>query len=257
MERQFTLYEITTPFGRSYIGITSQSLKERLRQHTARAKTAPIEHPFYADIRKCEGKWVEIKALANVGNIFKAREAEKAEILSRRDENLYNLSNGGELDAGTGGRVFYERLNANPSAREEYLKKLSDRKKENDWSDYDNMGKASAQWRKDHPREAYKQAYRAARIARKNAHKNEVKHETKEQRKKRLQYKFDRGAIARENAKKQWAKKTPEELSEIKRKLSESAKKRMSELTVEQKKALTEKARATRLRKRECGDESI
>ncbi len=38
MERQFTLYEISTPYGRSYIGITSQPLAERLRQHLQRAK---------------------------------------------------------------------------------------------------------------------------------------------------------------------------------------------------------------------------
>lgn len=33
MERMFTLYEIITPYGRSYIGITSQPLSTRLRQH--------------------------------------------------------------------------------------------------------------------------------------------------------------------------------------------------------------------------------
>lgn len=40
MERQFTLYEISTPYGRNYIGITSQPLQERLRQRKAMTEKA-------------------------------------------------------------------------------------------------------------------------------------------------------------------------------------------------------------------------
>lgn len=258
MERQFTLYEITTPYGRSYIGITSQTLPERLRQHLQRAKTAPEEHPFYADIRRCEGEGVTIKAIAEVGNIFKARNAEKNEIRARRGENLYNLSDGGELDAGTGGRVFYERLNADPERKAEYKEKLSLTKKNADWSDYDDMGEKAEQWRKTHPREAYKQAQRASRISRKLRGKtnaaSDIEPETAEQRKRRLLYKYDRSRIASDNASKQWGRRTEEERAAVAQKISETAKRRNANLTPEQRKAMTEKARVARLAKHEQGE---
>lgn len=253
MERQFTLYEISTPYGRNYIGITSQPLPERLRQHLQRAKTAPSEHPFYADIRRCDGEGVTIRAIAEVGDIYKARDAEKKEIKARRGENLYNLSDGGELDAGTGGRVFYERLNADPSKREAYLEKLSKTKKDADWTDYDDLQKKAEQWRKEHPREAYKQSQRAIRIARRmradTSSDDETLPETVEQRKRRLQYKYNRSQVASNNASEQWNRRTEEERAAVAQKISETAKQRNSRLTLEQRKAMTEKARAARLAK--------
>ena len=260
MERQFILYEITTPYGRSYIGITSQPLSERLRQHLRRAKTAPENHPFYADIRRCEGEGVSIKAIAEVGNIFNARNAEKNEIHARRGENLYNLSDGGELDAGTGGRVFYERLNADPAKRKEYLKKLSQKKKKADWSDYDSMCEKAEQWRKTHTREMYKQAQRASRISRKlrggTDPTGEIESETAEQRKRRLLYKYNRSQIASDNASKQWGRRTEEERATVVQKISETAKRRIANLTPEQRKAMTEKARAKRLAKHPQGEQN-
>ena len=57
-------------------------------------------------------------------------------------------------------------MNADPEAKAAFIKKLSDRKKQNDWTDYDSLLLNSQKWRHEHPKEAYRMSYRAIRIAR-------------------------------------------------------------------------------------------
>jgi predicted GIY-YIG superfamily endonuclease len=48
----YSIYKITSPSGRSYIGLTKTPVKERWAQHVKRAKTDGKNHPFYNAIRK-------------------------------------------------------------------------------------------------------------------------------------------------------------------------------------------------------------
>lgn len=69
------------------------------------------------------------------------------------------------MDGDVGGRIFWERIKADPEAEKIYLKKLSDTKKANDWTDYDAMVVAGAKWRRENPKKAWKIGHRNLRIA--------------------------------------------------------------------------------------------
>ncbi|MBR1737880.1 MAG: GIY-YIG nuclease family protein, partial [Firmicutes bacterium] len=155
MERKYTIYRITGLNGKSYTGYTSMTLNERWRHHRNRAKNGEApNHPFYNAIREYGADYFVLEKLAVVYDRLSAMELEKKYIAEVPKDMSYNLSVGGVDDASEGGRIFWERLNADPKAREEYLKKLSDAKKNADWTDYEQLIKASLQWRKENPKEA-------------------------------------------------------------------------------------------------------
>lgn len=242
MERKYTVYKITSSCGKYYIGYTSQALKERWRQHVNRALNENYAHPFYDAIRKYGEETFEVERLEILTDRVCAMEKECQFIKQAPIEELFNLSSGGINDAHFGGKIFWEKINADPVARKAYLSKLSSIKKENDWTDYDDLVKKAMEWRKENPREAYKNSHRAQRMSRNKNTKKVVK-TTNRDRKENLMYRFKRSEIARENAIKQWAERTQEERQEIFDKISVKAKERMKLKTKEERQEITRKAR--------------
>lgn len=231
MERQFKIYKITGDNGRFYIGYTIQSINERLRQHVMRALNGEAkDHPFYRDIRKYGPEAFEISVLDKTANRQKAMSLEKEFIALEDGTEIYNLSSGGVEDASWGGKIFWQRLNEDPEARKEYIKKLSDIKKSRDWTDYEHLAQKGLEWRKENPKEAYKMSYRALRIANRQRVINSQK-DTRP-RKEILMWKYKRSVMTRKNTIKLWQSRTEEEKRDVGRKISITQKKRWKDMAV-------------------------
>ncbi len=248
MEREFTVYKIISPAGDGYIGYTVLDLNERWRHHVNRALIEKREHPFYEAIRKYGPDRFKIMGIAKFADRLYAQQMEQETIRALPAEFLYNISPGGIEDAGFGGKIFWERLNADPAKRDRFLRKLSQIKKERDWSDYEALSKAAQKWRKENPREAYKLSHRAARIAaRKQKNATDPDSEIKNKEftlKERLMWKYKRADVTRENALNLWANRTEAERHEVGEKISKAAKERWSYIKdPEQRSLLTRKAR--------------
>lgn len=240
--KQYTVYKITTPSNRCYVGYTSLPLKERWRHHKRRAFNGEYPgHPFYEEVRSTNGEGFILEELHIVLNHKKALELEEKEIAEVSPEKSLNLSCGGVNDASEGGRIFWERINQDPQKREEYLKKLSDRKKESDWTDYEKLAEANKQWRHDNPMKAYKMATRALRIANKKRPKKEAEEEFSL--KEKLRHKHRLNEVKSEYVKEVWNSRSEEERKAIGDKISASAKKNMARKSAEEKRAITQKAR--------------
>ena len=245
MERVYSVYKIIAPSGKFYIGYTSLSLKERLRHHLKRAESGESKgHPFYDDIRKIGRNEYKIELIQTTDSRITAMQLEKKEISKAPTELLFNLSSGGLDDSSFGGKIFWERINANPIAREAYIKKLSNTKLANDWSDYKLITKAALEWREKNPRKAYKMSARAVRMANKaNGEKQKVIDERSF--KEKLMWKFKRGEKIKENTTKFWNEISDERRQEIGKKISESHKERFSIISYENKQEMTKKARGS------------
>ncbi|MDW7670576.1 MAG: hypothetical protein SCK57_10395 [Bacillota bacterium] len=228
MERLFTVYKIVAPSGEGYIGYTSMCTEERWRHHVWRAVHEKIEHPFYRAIREFSPESFTLFDLDKANGLKEAQELERRYIRSSPPELLFNLSPGGIEDASFGGKVFWQRLNQDPSARKRYLEKLSVTKKRNDWTDYEQLHQLSKKWREENPRKAYKIAHRASRVAKKKAlmksDKNNVAEIYERSLKEKLMWKHKRSAVTRINAINLWESRTEEEKAEVGRKISASQK---------------------------------
>jgi hypothetical protein len=231
MERQFKIYKITCSNDYYYIGYTIQSIDERLRQHIIRALNGEAkDHPFYEDIRHFGKEAFEISVLDKTSNRQQAMLLEQKYIASEKGPNLYNLSPGGVEDASCGGKIFWQRLNENPEAREAYLKKLSEIKKSRDWTDYEQLAQKALDWRKVNPKAAYKMSCRAIRIA--NRQRNIVLQKDDRPKKEKLMWKYKRNVMTRKNATKLWCLRTEEEKAEVGRKISIAQKRRWGDEAV-------------------------
>lgn len=102
----------------------------------------------------------------------------------------------------------------------EYKAKLSRTKKDSDWSDYDSLAQKAAEWRKQHPKEAYHAAHRASRIAARSMTQVPAKEE--KPRKDRLRGRYRRADVAREQAEKQWDARTDQQRAELAEKIAGS-----------------------------------
>ncbi|MFA9398376.1 MAG: GIY-YIG nuclease family protein [Clostridiaceae bacterium] len=254
MERQFKIYKITCINGCYYIGYTIQSIDERLRQHIARALNGEAKgHPFYEDIRHLGKDDFRISVLDKTLDRQQAMLLEKKHIALEKSSKLYNLSSGGLEDASCGGKIFWQRLNADPEARKAYIKKLSEIKKSRDWTDYDDMTKKALEWRKENSKIAYKMAYRAIRIA----NKQRVIKSQKDTRpkKEKLMWKYKRSEMTRKNAIGLWKLRSEEEKLEVGRKISIAQKERMRNIAIlpDFKQSEWPYAKATILRKIRLG----
>ncbi|WIF95090.1 GIY-YIG nuclease family protein [Caminicella sporogenes] len=231
MEREYTIYSIAAPSGDCYIGYTSLPIKERWRHHIRRALKEKYKHPFYNAIREFGPENFNIKVLRKTKKFKEAKELEKKFIESAPSEFLFNLSPGGIDDASFGSKIFWERINADPSAREAYLKKLSETKKKNDWTDYEELSKKAQKWREENPKLAYKLSYRAIRIARKS-NKSVKAREYVKPTKEQLMWKYKRSEMCRKNALKMWELRSEDERAEIGKKISKAQKERMKNIAI-------------------------
>lgn len=216
----FLVYKITSPSGRCYIGLTGNSLRKRWQSHVTRAIRKKAHHPLSAAIRRYGKESFCLEVIHEAETLLEAQCMEIAHICSFPEGMLYNLTLGGETDAGEGGRIFWSRIKQNPEEHAAYLKKLSDTKKQNDWSDYASMTAANLQWRKDNPEKAYKICQRNIRLA--NRASNLRRRETKmRQLKERLMWKHKRGVMTRKHALALWARRTEIEKQDVGAKIAE------------------------------------
>ena len=237
--QEYIIYRLISPSGKFYIGMTKSKLKTRWQQHKKRADTG-INHPLYNAIRKYGAESFIVETIDYANSKENAQKLEIAHIANSDKNKLYNLSLGGDADGETGSKIFWNRMNQNPKLKREYLKKLSETKKGDDWSNYVLMSQQNKEWRKANPRIAYKMAYRAIRIARRN--QKTVKLDTRPLIE-RLRWKYNRSQAIRLAITKSWKNKTLEQRDFIRKKISEKAKLRFSKMTLEEKRAITEKGR--------------
>ncbi len=245
--KTYIVYRAISPDGKQYVGYTSMSLSERWRHHKYRAENGEApEHPLYCAIRSCGAESFRVEEICRTTNRFDALQLEEKYIAETPKSHSMNLSAGGLNDAAEGGRLFWERLNANPEEREAFLKRLSDRKKQQDWTDYEKLQQGCKKWRREHPREAYALAYRAIRIA------NRMKGapapcETKvdpRPLKERLMHKYRQNDIRSAAVTQVWADRSEADKVAIGSKIAAAQKRHFSTLSEEEKRSVTEKARA-------------
>lgn len=165
----YTIYKITSPSGRCYVGMTKLKLSDRWDAHCTRAFHAGRKHhPFCCAIRKY-GKAAFIKeVLETVEDLEEAKAAEVRHIAVHRSAERqygYNLSPGGDYDSETG-KIAMRKKMLDPEFNARYRANLSAgiraaRKPES----YDVIVAAAKQWRADNPIQSYKNGRRAVRIA--------------------------------------------------------------------------------------------
>lgn len=150
----YEIYRATSPSGKFYIGLTSMGVPERWRKHILRSEKK-INHPFYNAIRKYGHESFVLEVIDYATSVEKAKELEIKHIADSPEEKLYNLSPGGEHDGSFGSKLFWERLNADPEAREKYINILSEDQKSRGADAHKHLAPAGQMWRKNHPRKAY------------------------------------------------------------------------------------------------------
>jgi hypothetical protein len=200
----YLIYKITSPSGRSYIGLTKSKLSERWGQHVKRAFSLLENKPLMCAIRLYGPGAFLTEQIDTAGSKSEAQALERKHIAAH--SNLYNISPGGEADGETGAKVFWDAMAADPAAKAAYLKKLSAAKLENDWTDYSYLSARAKEWRKSNPKAAYYQSYRALRIA--NRRRTPKPPDTRTL-KDRLKAKHKRGVSIRNKVSAAWAARDP------------------------------------------------
>ena len=117
---------MTGPAGKVYVGL-SKNPKARWYTHLRKARTTDGRHPFYDAIRKHGGSAFSLEVLETCETLEAAKACEVERIAGLRATERthgYNVSAGGEYDAGTGGVKFWADLKADPERLRVYLGKL-------------------------------------------------------------------------------------------------------------------------------------
>lgn len=216
----YSIYLITSPSGKRYIGLTKQPVPARWQQHKRRAATEPRNHPFYNAIRKYGPENFRVETIDTAESKQEAQQKERYWIARCPEELRYNVSPGGEADGEAGAAAFWNAIKEDPVRMAEYKAKLSRTKKDSDWSDYDYLAQKAAEWRKRHPEEAHRIAHRASRIAARSM--TQVPAKGEKSRKDRLRWRYRRADVAREQAEKQWAARTDQQRAELAEKIAGS-----------------------------------
>ena len=149
-----TVYKITSPSNKSYIGITSTSFSKRWAAHKNYAKKKSKPHPFYDAINYYGAECFTFEILVENLSLEDAKEQETHYIalFNTTDRSCgYNITRGGDHQGADCGKAAWAAINSSVESRSSYLSKLSKRKLANDWSDYAAMVSASLKWREDNP----------------------------------------------------------------------------------------------------------
>lgn len=231
----YTIYRITSPSGRFYIGLTSQDVNVRWGQHKRRAKFEKRNHPFYNAIRKYGSDAFIVEAIDHAKTKAEAQQLEVSWIAKYPIELLYNVSPGGEADGETGSKTFWDSIRRDTTRYHDYLQKLSSAKKQSDWTNYQYLSGKAAEWRKANPKEAYRISYRAARCARRANKRACGVLQDNRPFKDRLMWKFKpdeaKSRQASTNTARVWVERSPEDIKSISKKISESAKSNWERIT--------------------------
>lgn len=203
---QFTVYMIETASG-NYVGCTEQGLSKRMVLHRCDVRSgsklkvheAMRDDPEYA-----------VHVLHEVDSKEEAWRLEIEEIETQGD---LNETRGGQFDD----------RDAFDKGRERYAEMVAEHPEL-----IDEQTAGAKQWRKDHPKEAYRVARRGNRVSARNK-RGGVSKKTEAPINKVQKRKNHQAA-----AKKQHANRTPEQRAEINRKISEAHKRRKAARTPEQ-----------------------
>ena len=246
--KTYTVYKITSPRGKVYVGFTSQDLETRWQQHKANSIPQNAQNRLMVkEIKEFNGDGFAIEGICKTHSKELAMKAEEEYIAKIPSGISLNMTRGGRYDGIDGNAIFWDRLNADPERRLAYLKKLSETKKRRDWTDYDALQNAHLEWRRLNPRQAYKNAYRAIRLATKtqgNPPPCRLKEDTRPL-KERLMHKFNLNEVKRQYVTEVWANRSDEEKKQILEKISAKQQAHMASLTYEERQAATAKARAS------------
>lgn len=221
--KRYSIYKLTSPSGRSYVGFTGQTVEERWRQHVGRAARG-AKHPLCAAIRKYGRDAFIVETLAVYADLDEALHAEVAAIAELID--AYNLSPGGGFDGGAGVARFKELL-TDPEWREAYSARLSASLKASPRYQAKVPGLIAqlAAWREDNPAKAYRVSRRNLRIGVKRRDRKKLK-SSEPQRLPRTPKgaaaKLHKSIASREAAKRHWAAMDPATKAEITSRISAS-----------------------------------
>lgn len=237
----FSIYEITGPTGKRYVGYTGQPVLVRFGQHLRRARKRKTSHPLYDSMKKYECLGFSVRVVCVVQTIEEAKEKEMSIIRAEKPE--YNVSPGGE--DWRFGFSELERLRSDPVFEVRYKKALSRGCKESEAhkKSWTRIKEVCDRFREQNPKEAYRNVRRASRLARKanigkaswNAglvgvlhHTEESLEKMRESKKKVLSCSAYREKL-RLGAKRSWGNMSEEKRAERISKMSASLRKRNAE----------------------------
>lgn len=214
--KRYSIYKLTSPSGRSYVGFTGQPVEERWRQHAARAAKG-ARNPLCAAIRKYGRDAFVVETLAVYDGLDEALRAEVAAITELT--NAYNVSPGGDYDGGTGSARFKELL-SDPVWRAAYSARLSAALKASPsyQARVPELVARLAAWREDNPAKAYRASMRNLRIG-VNRHGRKkpksVEHQRLPRTPKSAAAKLHKSMASREAAKRHWSEMDQASKTEI------------------------------------------
>lgn len=164
MGRKYYIYRLTSPSGRSYIGLTGRSVKERWQKHGRTAQSCKGRHPLYDAMRKYGIDSFLVETIACTYGLIDAQYLER--LFISVNENGYNILPGGE-NGSEAAKIFWTQIKSDPVAYENYRQKLRDAQALRKANGENNtvIREAAKKWRDDNPREAYRIARRGLRVA--------------------------------------------------------------------------------------------
>lgn len=242
MERKYSVYRLTSPSGGIYIGLTRQTIYQRWQSHYKKARKE-YNHPLYNAIRLYGKEGFYISLIKDALTEKQAQTLEIAEIAKLSKNVRYNISEGGEVLSSEISKAIWAKINATPESRAAYLKKLSDSKLANDFTDYRALQEKAQQWRKDNAKIAYKISSRASRVA-KRLDKRPPKIYPELSLKEALLFKHKRGEFNRRMVTKVWAGRDSETVEAIGKKISQAHIEKHKNKTPKEKLAMVSKARS-------------
>jgi group I intron endonuclease len=227
-QKEYKVYKITNRITNDcYIGVTSISLKERLRMHKQKSRYNMPGKLFDA-MRKYGIDNFTIELLEIFNNLSNGQDAEAKYI--KKFDAKYNISPGGKFDCPTGVKEL-AKLMKDSVWRQEYLKRLKIGMLK---SEYHNSPESKRRlhegfkkWLREHPIEAYSIQRRATRIA-------AAKARLRPKKEKLSCNKMQLSRIKKINVKRIWGERTPEEKEMIFKKISETLKRRNAMKSIEQ-----------------------
>ena len=247
----YEIYKITSPSGKCYVGQTKRGYLNRWAQHKKKARRGEGQrHPFYCAIRKYGADSFIVEKIDTASTPDECAEKEKLHIAEVPKDKSYNLSPGGELDGAYGGKVFWGYLDEHPEERATYIEHLKDGIKATRTPELAALhGNYLKEWLAAHPKERWKNSYRSARIANKKCGKppidwNSFDHLSKPRTKEQLYRKYKKHEFRSEYVTKMHQKESDENKARRNKNISISVSNYYENLSTEDKRKVTTKARA-------------
>jgi hypothetical protein len=162
----YTIYKISSPSHKAYVGVTRQHVSKRWQQHYQRALKTNLSHPFLQAIRKYGVDAFTVEVVTQCPTKEQALRLE-VEHITRLNGHSYNLSPGGEYDCEAGVEQLKRRMQDKEWMRR-YRERLSEGCRNSEKHMQRCRGELSelaAKWRKDNPRAAWKNVYRTFRLS--------------------------------------------------------------------------------------------